>query len=78
MRHVLIYLNLVANWHFSRGRGLDISTKNELMRDGLQLCYVLKTTTIKQGLATEVTTTEKGPVPKAQGGGSTDFIQNIF
>lgn len=53
MRHVLIYLNLVASWHFSRRRGLGISTKEELMRNGLQRFYALNTTTIKWGLTTE-------------------------
>lgn len=60
MRHVLIYLNLVANWHFSRRRGLGISTKKELMRVGLHLCYVLNTSTIMQGLTTEKNNNREG------------------
>lgn len=60
MRHVLIYLNLVANWHFSKWRGFRHEYKGRTNENGLQVLYALNTTIIRQGLTTEKNNDREG------------------
>lgn len=86
MRNVLIYLNLVANWHLSRRRGLGRSTKEELLEmscnfsvRSMQPHPLGLAAPLSNGVTVE---NEKILVSKAQGKGKHNFysdcIKNFF